>query len=250
MKHLVSYSLYGTNLRYTVGAIKNAALIHHLPDFTARFYVGESVPDWVISTLECFDNVEIWPVIGAEDSRSMFWRFYALGDLNYDYILVRDCDARFNARELAMHREFVESGKDFHIIKDHPTGHNYLISGGLFAAKKIALHDIHKLIYAWEPQNKYGNDMAFLHKIIYPRIIGDAFIHDEYFGTPNSVKCKLPKEATLDMVGAALDENDRFIYENDQKTSLREKGGDVYRYHLDRPTPQGRDLHLSHGLGG
>jgi len=104
MKHLVSYSLYGTNLRYTVGAIKNAALIHHLPDFTARFYVGESVPDWVISTLECFDNVEIWPVIGAEDSRSMFWRFYALGDLNYDYILVRDCDARFNARELAMHR--------------------------------------------------------------------------------------------------------------------------------------------------
>ncbi|MFZ9922762.1 MAG: hypothetical protein ACO3E4_07615, partial [Candidatus Nanopelagicaceae bacterium] len=69
MKHLVSYSLYGTNLRYTIGAIKNAALINHLPDFTARFYVGESVPDWVISTLECFDNVEIWPMMGAEDCR-------------------------------------------------------------------------------------------------------------------------------------------------------------------------------------
>jgi hypothetical protein len=250
MKHLISYSLYGDNPRYTVGAIKNAALLHHLPDFTARFYVGESVPSWVISTLECFDNVEIWPMIGAEDSRSMFWRFYALADINYDYILVRDCDARFNARELTMHREFVESGKDFHIIKDHPTGHNYLISGGLFAAKKVALHDIHKLIFAWEPKNSYGDDMAFLHKIIYPRIIGDAFIHDEYFNTPMSTKCKLPKEATLDMVGAALDENDRFIYDNDQKMSLRENGGDVYRYHIGTPNPQGRGLNLSHGLGG
>ncbi|MFZ9922663.1 MAG: hypothetical protein ACO3E4_07105, partial [Candidatus Nanopelagicaceae bacterium] len=78
MKHLVSYSLYGDNPRYTVGAIKNAALIHHLPDFTARFYVGKSVPSWVISTLECFDNVEIWPMMGSEDCRAMFWRFYAL----------------------------------------------------------------------------------------------------------------------------------------------------------------------------
>lgn len=250
MKHLIVYSLYGNNPRYTVGAIKNAALIHHLPDFTARFYVGESVPSWVISTLECFDNVEIWPMMGNEDSRSMFWRFYALADLDHDYILIRDCDARFNARELAMHREFVKSGKDFHIIKDHPTGHNYKISGGLFAAKKVMLHDIHKLIYAWEPKNQYGNDMDFLQRIIYPRVIGDALIHDEYFNTPNSVKCKLPKEATLDMVGAALDENDRFIYENDQRMSLRENGGDVYRYHLGRPNPQDRDLHLSHGLGG
>ena len=250
MKHLIVYSLYGDNPRYTVGAIKNAALIHHLPDFTARFYVGESVPSWVISTLECFDNVEIWPMMGAEDCRAMFWRFYALAELNYDYILIRDCDARFNARELAMHREFVESGKEFHIIKDHPTGHNYSISGGLFAAKQIALHDIHKLISAWEPKNRYGDDMLFLEKMIFPRVAGNALIHDEYYNTYGSVKCKLPKQATLDMVGAALDENDRFIYDNDQATSLRENGVDVYRYHLDTPTPQGRDFHLSHGLGG
>ncbi|MFZ9893413.1 MAG: hypothetical protein ACO3FO_06520, partial [Candidatus Nanopelagicaceae bacterium] len=182
--------------------------------------------------------------------RAMFWRFYALAELNYDYILIRDCDARFNARELAMHREFVESGKEFHIIKDHPTGHNYSISGGLFAAKQIALHDIHKLISAWEPKNRYGDDMLFLEKMIFPRVAGNALIHDEYYNTYGSVKCQLPKQATLDMVGAALDENDRFIYDNDQATSLRENGVDVYRYHLDTPTPQGRDFHLSHGLGG
>jgi hypothetical protein len=231
LKHLISYSLYGDKPRYCVGAIKNAAIaLSDLPDFTVRFYVGESVPAWVTSTLRLFKNVELHPMITAEDARAMFWRFYALADLDYDYILVRDCDARLNPREIAMHQEFVESGQNFHIIKDHPTGHNYLISGGLFAAKKITLHDIHKLIQAWEPQGRYGNDMDFLQRIIYPRVVGEALIHDEYFNTPGSIRCKVSKQSTLDMVGAAVDENDRFVYDNDLKMSMRETGSEIYRY--------------------
>lgn len=239
MKHLISYSLYGNQARYTVGAIKNAAIATRIaPDYTLRFYVGESVPDWVVSTLRLFPNVQIVQMTGNEDARAMFWRFYALADLDFDYVLVRDCDARLNERELAMHKEFVNSGKDFHIIKDHPTGHNYLISGGLFAAKKICLHDIHKLIQAWEPKNAYGNDMTFLHKIVFNRVIGDSFIHDEYFNTPNSVKCRIPKSHTLDMVGAAVDEYDRYVYENDQKMSMRETGSEYYRYSFAFHDPQ------------
>ena len=153
MNHLISYSLYGTGQRYTVGAIKNAVLSQRYQGFDLRFYVGESVPDWVTSTLSLFKNVEIVPMLGSEDSRAMFWRFYALADLSYDYVLVRDVDARLNEREIDMHQEFVESGKGFHIIKDHPTGHNYLISGGMFAAKRTTLHDIHKLIDAWKPSS-------------------------------------------------------------------------------------------------
>lgn len=238
MKHLISYSLYGDKLRYCVGAIKNAVIAKQIaPDFTLRFYVGESVPDWVLSTLKLFDNVEIVPMIGNEDSRAMFWRFYALADLNYDYILVRDCDARLNKRELAMHQEFIESGKDFHIIKDHPTGHNYLISGGLFAAKKVVLHDIHKLIQSWEPKNQYGNDMQFLHKIIFNRIIGNSFIQDEYYQTPESVKSSIKKSCTLDMVGAALDENDEFVYPTDVEISLRETGSKKYPYSFATQNP-------------
>lgn len=239
MKSLIAYSLYGNQPRYTIGAIKNATIATRIaPDFTLRFYVGESVPDWVVSTLRLFPNVEIIPMLGGEDGRAMFWRFYALADLNFDYILVRDCDARLNERELVMHQEFIDSGKDFHIIKDHPTGHNYLISGGLFAAKKVVLHDIHKLIQAWEPKATYGDDMNFLHKIIFNRIIGDALIHDEYFNTPHSIKCSMPKASTLDMVGAALDENDRFIYLNDQQMSMRETGSEYYRYSFASHDPQ------------
>jgi hypothetical protein len=239
MKYLISYSLYGDNPRYTVGAIKNAAIaLSYLPDFTLRFYVGESVPDWVTTTLKRFKNVQLHPMMGSENASAMFWRFYALADLDYDYILVRDCDARLNAREIAMHNEFVESAQNFHIIKDHPTGHNYLISGGLFAAKKIALHDIHKLIQVWEPQARYGNDMDFLQRIIYPRIAGEALIHDEYFNTPNSIKCKIPKQSTLNMVGAALDENDKFVYDNDCRLSMHETGSEYYRYDFTSLDPQ------------
>ena len=227
MKHLIVYSLYGNQPRYTVGAIKNAILVQKYPYYTMRFYVGESVPEWLISTLKLFENVEIWPMMGPEDSRAMFWRFYALAELDYDYILVRDADARLNDREIDMHQEFVESGKGFHIIKDHPTGHNYLISGGMFAAKSLVLHDIHKLIDAWGPKNHYGNDMEFL-AWIYNRIKDDCLIHDEYYNTPDSIKSRIKKKHTLDMVGAALDENDLYIYDNDSERSVIETGS---RYH-------------------
>lgn len=239
MKHLIAYSLYSNAPRYYVGAIKNAIIAQQIAsDFTLRFYVGESVPDWVVSTLRLMPNVEVVEMHQAEDARAMFWRFYALAELDYDYILIRDADARLNMRELAMHHEFVESGANFHIIKDHPTGHNYLISGGLFAAKKVVLHDIHKLIQAWEPKPIYGDDMSFLQKWIYPRIAGESFIHDEYFNTPNSVKCTVSKKHTLDMVGAALDENDRYIYDNDIQMSIRETGSEYHRYDFTCLDPQ------------
>lgn len=230
MKNLIAYSLYGQGARYTVGAIKNAIIVsQNFPEYDLRFYVGESVPDWCTSALKLFKNVQVVEMFGPEDARSMFWRFYALADLEYDYVLVRDCDARLNQREIDMHQEFVESDKSFHIIKDHPTGHNYIISGGMFAAKKTAVHDIHKLVDAWEPKNHYCNDMVFLRELVYPRIADDCLIHDEYYATPGSIKSRIAKTHTLDMVGAAVDHEDRFVYEDDRETSMRETGSEYYR---------------------
>lgn len=228
MNHLIAYSLYGTDLKYTAGAIKNAVLSQRYPDFDLRFYVGKTVPEWVTQTLSLFKNVEIVKMIGNEDPSAMFWRFYAMGDLNYDYILIRDTDARLNEREIDMHYEFVESGKGFHIIKDHPTGHNHLINGGQFAVKGRVLHDIHKLIDAWRIEPRYLNDMEFLWNMVYKRVINDAFIHDEYFNTPGSVKSRTKKKHTLDMVGAALNADDTYYYSNDTETSIKETGQDKF----------------------
>lgn len=230
MKHLIAYSLYGDNLKYTVGAIKNAVLSERYQGFYLRFYVGKSVPEWVTQTLSLFKNVEIVKMMGNEDSSAMFWRFDALGDLNYDFIMIRDADARLNDREIDMHYEFVESGKGFHIIKDHPTGHNFLMLGGMIAAKRMTLHDIHQLICAWRVEPSYLNDMKFLWSMVYERVIDNAFIHDEYFNTPGSVKSRTKKKHTLDMVGAALNACDTFFYPNDTVTSLKETGQDKFIY--------------------
>lgn len=229
MKHLISYSLYGTELRYNVGAIKNAILSQKYPDFYLRFYVGASVPVWVTTTLSLFDNVELIEVDGSEDPSAMFWRFYSFATTKYDYILVRDTDARLNDREIDIHYEFIDSGKSFHIIKDHPTGHNYLINGGAFAVKSGVLPDISKLIEEWKPEPRYLNDMEFLWDKVYPRIKDDCLIHDEYFNTPNSIKSRTKKSHTLDMICAALDENDIYRYDNDRETSLKETGR---KFHL------------------
>lgn len=226
MKHLISYSLYGSIPRYGMGAIKNAVIAReHFPDFTVRFYINESVPYWVVSTLELFSNVQI---VNLQKPGPMFWRFYALADADYDYVLVRDVDARLSKRELDMHYEFVESGKSFHIIKDHPTGHNYVISGGMFAAKRGTLADIESLIDQWNPTPGYGNDMVFLERVVYNRIASDCFIHDEYYNTPGSVKSRMKKKHTLDMVGSALNEDDLYIYDNDTEISLKETGSKHY----------------------
>lgn len=232
MNHLIAYSLYGTDLKYTGGAIKNAILSQRYPGFDLRFYVGKSVPEWVRQSLSLFKNVELVEMNQPEDPSAMFWRFYAMADLNYDYILIRDTDARLNPREFDMHNEFVESGKGFHIIKDHPTGHAYLINGGQFAVKGKVLHDIHKLIDAWGPDPTYGDDMNFLIGNVYPRIKDDAFIHDEYYGTLGSVKSRTKKQHTLDMVGAALNEDDTFYYDNDTETQLKETGQVKFIVHL------------------
>ena len=229
MKHLIVYSLYGSIPRYMVGAIKNAVLSQRYPDFDLRFYVGKSVPYSVKSTLRLFKNVELIEMDQDEDERSMFWRFYALADLNYDYVLVRDVDSRLSDREIDMHQEFVESGKSFHIIKDHPTGHNYVISGGMLASKKSTFHDIDELISIWDPKPAYGNDIVFLEHKVWPRIASDCFIHDEYYNTPGSVKSRTKKKYTLDMVGAAVNEDDLYIYDNDAETAERENGS---RYHI------------------
>ena len=69
MKQVISYSLYGNQLRFLVGAIKNAELANRFfPGFTVRYYYGRTVPKWVLSTLILFKNVELIRVDEVEDN--------------------------------------------------------------------------------------------------------------------------------------------------------------------------------------
>ena len=60
MKKIISFSLWGDNPKYTIGALKNANLALTIyPEWICRYYVAKSVPNDIITQLESLSNVEI-----------------------------------------------------------------------------------------------------------------------------------------------------------------------------------------------
>jgi hypothetical protein len=236
MKQVISYSLYGQQLKFLVGAIKNAQLAQRFfPGFTVRFYVGKSVPTWCRSTLALFPNVEIIPVDAEENSLARMWRFRAVLDPSVDVVLSRDADARLSYREVLAHQEFLDSQFDFHIIRNHPTGHGYLISAGMFACKNKGMHFFEKLWSEAPLRDTYMQDQEFLSSHIYPQIAGNVLVHDPYYNyqpSHPSKKTMIPRKKinTVCHIGAALDENDVFVYRADLEMSLELSGHVKYIY--------------------
>jgi hypothetical protein len=231
MKQLIAYSLYGNQERYTIGAIKNAILAtRHFKGFTLRFYTGASVPESIKQTLQLFPHVQLVEEQGPEDHTAKLWRFQALIDREFDIVLSRDADARLTHRERIAHEEFLASGLDFHIMKDHPTGHDYKISAGMFAARTKAT-PAHLDYY--EPGDYYTADQDWLAAHLWPLIKDSALIHDESYQTLTEGRSKrrpfpIAKRATLHHIGAALEADDRFVFSIDQAMAKAETGSDKY----------------------
>jgi hypothetical protein len=222
-----------------VGAIKNAIIAEHLfPDFETRFYIGKSVPTWVVQTLSLMPKVQILMVEGPENHTSMYWRFLAFTEKNYDRIVIKDADARLTYRDALAHDEWVKSGLDFHIVKDHPTGHSEPIIGCHFGAKVGVLEDIVELMESYNVTNQYGSDQWFLRDKVYDRAIKSALVHDGYYNTqvqdPSLVFYPPPRKWILDHIGAALTENDEFSYEIDRQTAISHHGSPDFIYNLGR----------------
>ena len=248
MKQVISYSLYGQHMKFLIGAIKNAQLAQvFFPGFTARYYVGNSVPTWVRSTLDLFPNVEQIPVDEREDSTARLWRFRAIYDPKVDVVLSRDVDSRLSLREAEAHQEFLDSQYGFHIIRDHPSGHNYVISAGMFAMKTAAYGNLmHKKLLKYEFRDEYMADQNFLATAIYPEVADDCLIHDEYYNIkaepPSEVRwIKRKRLSTLCHIGCAVDENDVYVYQGDRDMAIQETGHVTYMYDW------GNDGRINHG---
>lgn len=206
-KKIISFSLWGTNLKYLIGAIKNAELAKKIyPSWVCRFYVGRSTLENAsiyINKLECFDNVEVFKMNDDGDWEGMFWRFLPIADSEVDIMISRDADSRLSLRERAAVDEWLKSDKKFHIIRDHPY-HNFKILGGMWGARKGVLSDMKTLVDNYKKGNYWQVDQEFLAEIIYPRINSEAFVHDEFGGGR-----KIPKKRKdFEFVGDVYDQFD------------------------------------------
>ena len=214
MKKIISFSLYGTIPKYTIGALKNAHLAAEIfPDWICRFYVGRSTYTALprlIKQLEELSNVEVVYMNEEGDYTSLFWRFYPCAEDDVSVMMSRDTDSRISYREKSAIAEFMNSTFEFHVIRDHPFHLHHEILGGLFACKKGLLKNIVKDIQHYPKTDEWGIDQLFLRDLVYPKVKHLTLTHDEFQGFSLIKK----KRVGHSFLGEIFDAEDNFIVEH------------------------------------
>jgi len=185
MKKVISFSLWGDNPTYNIGAIKNAEMaLTFYPDFECWFYIHtESVPKNTIETLTTIPNTKIIFKEGDlidENCKPRMWRFEPIDDPEVEIMISRDTDTRITLREKLAVDEWLSSDKVFHIMRDHPH-HSFLILAGMFGTKKIP--QISNWVYIMDKYNKTDNrmyDQDFLRDYIYPVVKDNLIVHASF----------------------------------------------------------------------
>ena len=184
-KCVVSYGLYGSDPKYTQGAVRNSELIHKVfPGWTARFYHREDVPEDILNQLRN-NGAEL--VLMSRGSRTtngaiagMFWRFLVADDASVERFIVRDSDSRLNAREAHAVAEWMKSGKKVHTIRDHPN-HDRPLNGGLWGGVRGCIPGgLAEEVRKFSNKQGYGGDLQFLNEVVWPRVKHDQMAHDAY----------------------------------------------------------------------
>ena len=182
MKKILSFSLWGDNPTYNIGAIKNAEQAKTLyPEFECWFYIHESVPKETIDILKAMSNTKIIIKTGdLNKNKPMMWRFEAIDDPDVEIMMSRDTDTRFTQREILAVNEWLNSDTIFHIMRDHPH-HNFCILGGMFGTKKIKeIPSWNSIMNTFSQTGDRDYDQTFLANVIYPIIKNNSTIHASF----------------------------------------------------------------------
>jgi len=223
---LICFSLWGNNPLYTAGAMRNAEIAKELfPDWICRFYIANTVPTLVSTRLESMENCQVVRRSSPGTPHSMFWRFEPAFDPSVDYMISRDTDSRLGIREKSAIDDWVESGKKFHIMRDHPY-HGMPIMGGMWGCKPVLSDDVKNLSYKWleiQPDKK-GSDQEFLRHVYEKLSSEDVHVHDEFFEN-KPFPMSRDDDPLVKFIGQVFDENDN--YAGDWENDLKELGIDV-----------------------
>lgn len=204
MKKIISYSLWGNNPKYTIGAIKNVNLAEiFYPGWVCRFYCSSNVPEEII--LELQKKSEVIICDDTPDWTFATKRFLVMSENNVERVIFRDTDSRLNSRESEAVNEWIKSDKLLHIMKDHPYHGNFPILAGMFGIVGGVISNVEKMLnLAKNTPEQYHYDQIFLEKFIWNIFKNDCIIHDEFF-----VKKPFPtKREGLQFVGEPFNADD------------------------------------------
>ena len=143
--NLITFSLFGDNPLYCQGAVENANIARVIyPEWTARFYVAQDVPEKYIEEIEDYGA----EVVRCEKKNSydgLNWRFRPLNDPDVHYWISRDADSRLSWRERNAVDEWMESDKSAHLLRDCHN-HGYTIMAGMFGINNKLFHERYGMI--------------------------------------------------------------------------------------------------------
>ncbi len=223
LNKLITFTLWGDAKIYWYGASRNIELAtKYYPDWTLRFYIDSKSNKELIESIQG-NNVEVILmepnndyVFSNQNHRfnhsGLFWRFLALKDPNVDIVLSRDCDSRFSQREVDAVNEWLDSDKDFHIMRDHPH-HQVPILTGMWGARNKVLKNIGGYLSDWTQWPHKGRyqaeDQDFLGQIIYPLIKDKSLEHSEFgINYGGEIKCFPSSRNDYEFIGDVFDENE------------------------------------------
>lgn len=181
----ITFSLFGKDPKYLVGAIKNAEQIKQFyPGFRAIFYTAHDVPQDCIKRLRELGAIVIRG-LGSQLPNPMFLRLAAVSKPDAEIVLCRDADSRFSIREVDAVNAWLASDRLFHIIRDYPA-HDTVIMGGTWGWRKPLKLKLYQDAVNWFRDRRIViyekmQDQKFLAEIVWPQVRHTVFQHDSFF---------------------------------------------------------------------
>ena len=179
---VISYSLFGNEARYMDGVITNAKLAQQIyPGWIVRVYHDDTVPKHVLETLK---NLNVQLVNLSKYSpleHKLFWRLFVAFDPSVKRYIIRNTDSVLSWRERAAVDEWIASGKDFHIMRDHPNHSKFTVPDGLWGSTHGAISDIMGLLFKFT-EDKPSLDVLQnrLREIIWKLAYSSMIQHDSF----------------------------------------------------------------------
>jgi len=176
--NVFSFTLYGSNPKYTKGMIENVNIIQKkFPTWYVYIYYFD-IPMWVETVLRRYSNVKMIPA-EFHDIRARMERYYPIDNPDVSIMIVRDSDSRIHDRDEWCIRQFLESDKVLHMIRDHPH-HDWKIMSGLWGIKKEGVpFNFRSKVHEYLRNNsiKWCSDMDFLGDTVYPILSSKSLVH-------------------------------------------------------------------------
>ena len=211
-ERIISFCLYGEKEIYLKGALQNVKQFKNTyPDATCYFYVRNDTNENVIKSLE-ENGAHIIKCVNMPGYLFRLTRFLACENID-NYFMSRDVDCRLNEREIASNNEWLESDKNFHLVRDHPE-HGIEILAGLWGCKTMAklksirFYILEHLLRVIKDYNVQC-DQYFLKYYIYPLVKSDTLEHDEFFNSKDGQKINHERKNN-EYIGEAFDENENY----------------------------------------